>query len=271
MSIQYEIERIREQPAPLYHQYPNREEPQKAYLEMDSEGVVRVDWDPDPTNGDAIPMNVWNKGVLRWSLSPCADGKSLYEFLQSDRMRSLLERVHEGHSADRDSGELVGHLTEEAEAVSLQIQSILNNRPYMEREVYSRKDWVKSRFSVQDLIADGDIHSYIRDLYEEMDDAQEMEGVAFFATDGWIDEDVKDLCVDYVERAMEEGNEPDEAARKLAVILAVSGFDGYEDLPERYDARFSNALPFNRDGNFDDGVRASQRSEQAGTEIPQQE
>jgi hypothetical protein len=76
MGIRYEIEELLERFAPLYHQYPHREEPQKCYLEMDWVGLVTVGWNTDPA-GDPIPMDVWNKGRLRWSLSPYADGQSL--------------------------------------------------------------------------------------------------------------------------------------------------------------------------------------------------
>jgi len=258
MSIRYEIEELLERFAPLYHKYSHREEPQKCYLEMDWAGLVTVDWNTDPT-GDPIPMDVWNKGRLRWSLSPYADGQSLYEFLQSDQMRSMLERVHEGHIVDWDSGELVGHLTEEAEAASLQIESVLHNKPYMERTLYSKKEWVESKFSVHDVIADGSISDYINNMYEEMKDIEETECSLF--SDGLLYEEIEKSCVDYVERSMEDGDEPDETARKLAQMLADYS-DKYEDLLEKYDVRFSDVLPFNHDGNFNDGVHDSRQPKQ---------
>lgn len=251
--------------APLYRRDPNQTEPQKVYLEMDSEGVVtvgRYGSNPVETKGD---------GILCWPLSPYADAKSLHDFLQSEPMRSLLERVHNGHSVDRDHGEIVVRLTEDAQEASSRITSILENKPYMERKIYSRQDWVESKFSVRDVIARGDIRFYIHDIYEEMDDFEEMECAAFFAKSGLIDQEIEKLCVDYVERSMKEDDEPDEKARKLAQMLACSDFDGHEDLPEKYDRHFSNALPFNQDGHFDDGVPALQRSEPANVDGSQQE
>jgi len=266
MSIQYDTWfLLHGSRAPLYRKNPNQTEPQKVYLEMDSEGIVTVG------RYGSSPVDTVGKGILCWPLSPYADAKSLHDFLQNEQMRSLLERVHNGHSVDKDNGKLVGSLTEDAQEASSQIASILDDKPYMERKIYSRQDWVKSKFSVHDVIACGDIHSYIHDMYEKMDDIEEMECAAFFAECGLIDEEVEKLCVDYVERSMETGNEPDETARKLARMLAYSDFDGYEDLPEKYDRHFSNALPFNQDGHFDGRVPASQRSEQANAESLQHE
>jgi uncharacterized protein YehS (DUF1456 family) len=263
MGIRYEIEELLERFAPLYHQYPDRTEPQKCYLEMDWVGLVTVNWNVDP-RGDPVPMDVWNKGRLRWSLSPYADGQSLYEFLQSDQMRSLLERVHEGHITDWYNAELVGHLTEDAEEASLQIESVLHNKPYLERKIYSKKEWVKSNFLVDDVIADGNISSYIKKMHEKMEDIEKAECALFL--DGLIYEEIEKSCVGYLERSMEDGNKPDEKAFMLAQMLADYDREEYGDLPERYDARFGNTLPFNRDGHFDDGVPASRHFEQTNAE-----
>ena len=264
MGIEYGIRNLLYRPAPLYYKYPDRAGPQKPYLEMNSNGLVTANWDPE--TDDVIPADVSSQERLRWPLSPYADGGSLYEFLQSDGVRSLLERVHEGHSLDRVGGKLVGHLTRDAREASLQIESILNDRPYMERTVHHVREWLESNFSADDVVAAGHINAYIHDIHDEAMRVQEDECAAFFGS--WGDA-VEEWCLDFVDRVMEYGDEPDETSRRLAQMLADYDPDNYEDLPEKYDERFGNLLPFNRDGNFDDSVRSSRRPDQGEAENSQ--
>jgi len=261
MSIEYDIQNLLYRPASLYYKYPDRAEPQKAYLELHSNGLVTASWDWE--TDDTTPADVQNKERLRWPLSPYANGISLHDFLQSNRMRSLLERVHDGHSLERDGEKLVGHLTEDAQAASFEIESVLNDRPYKERAVHHVKDWLESRFSAEDVVSAGNIDAYILYIHDEAMRFQEDEHAAFFGKWG---QELERLCLDYVDRAMENGDEPDETARKLAQMLADYDRENYGDLPEKYDRRFGNVLPFNRDGNFDGVVPVSRTSEQTDAE-----
>jgi hypothetical protein len=262
MSIEYDIQHLLYRPAPLYYKYPDQAGPQKCYLEMNSDGLVTASWDWE--TDDTAPEEVQTNERLRWPLSPYADGRSLYHFLRSDRMQSLLNRVHDGHRLDPD-GSHVWRLSEDAQQASFQIESVLNDRLYKEREVHHVKDWLESRFSAEDVVSAGSIDFYIVDIHDEAMRFQEDEYAAFFGKWG---QELERLCLDYVDRAMEDGDEPDETARKLAQMLADYDRENYGDLPEKYDRRFGNVLPFNRDGNFDGVVPVSRTSEQTDAEDP---
>jgi hypothetical protein len=256
MSIHYGIENLRYQATPLYYQYPHRSGPQNAYLEMSENGFVTAGWDAE--TDDSIPMYVQNRECFRWTLSPNADGESLYGFLRSDRMRSLLERVHKGHRVEQDGYRWIGNLTRDAHKASLEIESILNEKPYLERKVYHVKDWLESRFSADDVVATSHIDAYVQNVYNEAMNLQQSECVAFFGS--WGDA-VERLCLDRVDRAMRTGDGPDGSIRRLAQMLADYDRDNHGDLPEQYDIHFDDALPFNRDGGFDDMAPASRTSE----------
>jgi len=246
MSIHYGIGNLLHRVAPLYYQYPHRSEPQKSYLEMSEDGFVTAGWDTEIS--DSIPMYVRNLEYFRWPLSPNADGESLHEFLRSDPMHSLLERVHKGHSVEQDGYRQVGKLTEDAQKASLEIELILNEKPYLERKVYHVKNWLESRFSADDVVASSHINAYIQNVYGEAMNVQESECAAFFGN--WSGE-VERLCANYVNRSMEESDAPNETARNLARMLVEYNPDDYEYALGQCDAHTDEVLPFNQDGHFD--------------------
>ena len=255
MSVHYRTKDLLYYRTPLYHQFPNRSEPEKAYIEMEQHGFVRA---VRPSKVEIFtPMSVICKAVLRWPVSPYADGESLNEFLMSDRMRSLLERVHAGHSVEFNGSRFVGTLTQEAQDASREIESLLKEKPYLENMVYSFQDWFQSRFSVEDVFAAGGIQDYLRKVREEVRDFHEknrrasLEGIDFDLGDA-----VENLCADCVEKAM-KGDGSTEVAHRLARMLVDYDPETHEDLMERFDVFLSETLPFNRDGNFDEGKPTS--------------
>ena len=263
MSIQYKIDDLLRHPAPLYHRLPHLAEPQKAILEMDFKGVVTATWDK---GGESSVPEFARGAYLRWPLSPRADGESLHNFLQSDRMRSLLERVHNGHQVDWNGSELVSHLDEHAQKARSELESVLKEKPYLERTIYNVKDWVQVNFRAEDLFASRNMNAYIQKLFNKTEDMKREELAVFLG--GTLFENVENVCVNYVREAMDDGHHSYRNGRKVAQMLAEYNPDKYERLLNLYNIGAEESLPFNRDGHFDDSVPTSPHSEQNRTVVP---
>ena len=107
-----DLDALRAKAAPVYHRYPQQISAQPAYIEMDEDGAVSVDWDSSIGNG--VPMSVWHNRTLRWSIPNTLTGAALADFLGRDDVQALLERVHAGHSVAWDGSNHVGRLTQDA-------------------------------------------------------------------------------------------------------------------------------------------------------------
>jgi hypothetical protein len=246
MGIQYRIDNLLNQRAPLYYQSTaghGLAEPKKAYLILVPNGCVYADW--VPSDQDSGSSRLRNGVNLRWPLSPYADGQSLYDFLRSDRMRSLLERVHEGHSIEWSGGDFEGKLTKDAQDASAEIVSVLNEKPYRERGLRHAEDFLRSRFSPNDVVEAGNIHAYIEKMQENAAQIEERECVVFFGNWG---SEIQRLCLDHIESVMKQNHGPDETARKLAQMLAEHDPKNGEWIQEAFQPHIDDALPFNQDG-----------------------
>lgn len=126
MNVTINTNNLRGRVAPLYKVYPRQNGPQRAYVEMDDKGCVSADIDYDI--GGAVPMRVAHNRTLRWDVSPYANGDSLADLLDSELVRGLLERVHNGHTVEWDGSNMVGRLDDDAKAAALELEQILS--PY---------------------------------------------------------------------------------------------------------------------------------------------
>jgi len=246
MGIKYRIDNLLDQPAPLYYQNAAGQglaEPKKAYLIMVPNGCVYADW--VPSDRDSGSTRFGNRVNLRWPLSPYADGKSLYECLQSDRMRSLLERVHEGHRIEWNDSDFEGKLTKDAQEASIEIASVLGEKPYKERSLRHAEDFLRARFSPDDVVKAGNLYAYVEKMQESAAQIEEKECAVFFGN--WNSE-IERLCMDHIKSIVKQNQGPDETARKLAQMLAEHDPKNCEWIQEACQTCFDDVLPFNRDG-----------------------
>lgn len=107
--------------APLFKQYDGELQPQPAYVSMGADGDVEADWSGEV--GNAVPMTVWHNRTLRWRVPAQAEGTALAEFLRENA--PLFERVHAGHSIEWDGNNMVGKLTNDAQAAFTRISDLL--------------------------------------------------------------------------------------------------------------------------------------------------
>lgn len=142
---------LRTEAAPVYHHYPQQTSAQPAYIEMDEDGDVRVDWDGEI--GGAVPMSVWHGRTMRWTIPNSLTGRALADFLQRADVQALLDRVAEGHSVAWDGHNHVGRLTDDGRDASDSLERLCA-RVWEESDyaqIRSAEEWV----SVTPLDADG--------------------------------------------------------------------------------------------------------------------
>lgn len=126
--------------APLYQQYPGQFDPEPAYLLLDEDGVVEVDWLPR----GQTPMDMYHRRRLSWSLPSAIRADRLLALLADETLRGLLDVVRAGHTVEWDGSNHRGCLTPEAEEAEEQIERLLerNLDPTDVAAVWDAADWL---------------------------------------------------------------------------------------------------------------------------------
>lgn len=107
-----DLDDLRQKPVPVYHRYRGQTRAQPAFIEMDEDGAVGVDW--DGIIGGGIPFKVRQGRTLRWSIPNTLTGAALADFLGREDVQALLERINLGHFIELSCGDYVLRLTHDA-------------------------------------------------------------------------------------------------------------------------------------------------------------
>lgn len=138
--------------APLWHKYPDRCEPQPAYLKLDAEGHLYAIWDA-----------VVGRGILA---EEYFGHRLLFEIpndLTSSGIRALvrdtlplLERIHAGHTIEWGGSNMVGVLSESADEAYSELVEFLKSKFEYDQHGYECADvW---------LAADGLLMEDVKEL-----------------------------------------------------------------------------------------------------------
>lgn len=117
-----DLDELRAKAAPVYRSYPQQTSAQPAFIEMDEDGAVGVDW--DGIIGGGVPMDVWHRQTQRWSIPNTLTGAALADFLGREDVQALLYRIHAGHSVEWDGSNHVGRLTQDAVDASYALERL---------------------------------------------------------------------------------------------------------------------------------------------------
>lgn len=117
------LDNLRASRAPLFHQYPRQTNPQSAFVELSETGEVSADWNGEIGNG--VPAAVWHGCDLRFPVASSVAGPALADYLEGEEGRSLLSRIHQGHSVEWDGSNHVGRLDEDASAAREELEAAL--------------------------------------------------------------------------------------------------------------------------------------------------
>ncbi len=111
MTITLNIKRLDEsKPHQLHCHYSGQTNRQDAYIALDiRDGEMWADYNAEI--GNAIPMTVWHRLVLRWYMPPflAATANRIMDAIAADA-----QRVLDGASAEWDGSNMVGRLDEDA-------------------------------------------------------------------------------------------------------------------------------------------------------------
>ncbi|TQV62730.1 MAG: hypothetical protein FNT15_05840, partial [Sulfurovum sp.] len=168
MNITINTTNLRNELIPLYEKYSGQFNEQPAYVEMDEDGNVCADYSGEI--GNAEPMSVWNGRTLQWSVDAAANGDSLADLLESAKVKSLLERVYQGHDVHWDGSNHVGRLNDDAEEASNALDEIFSpaSGEYSVMEVWGAQDWISAGFFLDALIKAGSVEDYASDVTDEL-------------------------------------------------------------------------------------------------------
>jgi len=144
------LERLRAEPAPVYHKYPDNYAPQPAHLYLDADGEVSADW------GDAnsVTMDVAEGRTLRFRIPAQVTGRALVAMLEDDRILRLLERIHVGHTVEWDGSNHRGRLTDDAREAADKLDAWLDQNYWDDGDmavIWTVEDWMQSSVSAMTL------------------------------------------------------------------------------------------------------------------------
>lgn len=149
------VEELREEIAPLHHQYQGECSAQPAYLELDEDGNISADWDGEI--GGGTPMSVWNGRSLRWTLPDALTGEAVAGFVKREDVAALLARIHDGNSIEWDGSNNVGRLNQDASEAQDDLEQLIQSNPFSESDfawVMTAREWAFSSQTVAEVWPD---------------------------------------------------------------------------------------------------------------------
>lgn len=105
---------------PLFHQYEGQTQPQPAYLEVEADGEVRVDWNGEI--GNAVPFSVWHKRTLRYDISNQLTVAGIDALIED--IAPLIEEMLDHFEIVWDGNNNVGRLDERGADLDAKINDI---------------------------------------------------------------------------------------------------------------------------------------------------
>ena len=104
---------------PVHRQYPGQSQPQGAYIALDCrDGNVWASYNPEI--GDAVPLDVRNGHVLRFAISPYADGAWINATMEALRpMFAAIIAGYDSHWNGRNSARFTNEAREAIWGVDL--------------------------------------------------------------------------------------------------------------------------------------------------------
>lgn len=229
MSITIKTDNLRGEPAPLYCVYPRQTKPQPAYVELNEDGEVSADYNGEI--GNAVPMAVWHRRTLRFDVSPRVGGDDLADFLESDAVVALLERIHAGHTVEWDGNNFVGRLTEDAERAAETLTEALAAPP--ELAIWDAYEWLAPGFNLlSELVESGSVPAHSAALIDRAVD----DGIVI---DGGMEDAVIELAADAIRDAIDRKIDFDPTVLRAAEILAAYDKQ-YAELPAAYQAALAD-------------------------------
>lgn len=121
MKLVDDLAALRATLAPIYSRYRTESNPQPAYIEIDLEKET-VEADYSGEIGNAVPANVWHGLVRRIPVTPYAKGTVLAAFLESDELRTLVERMIAGFESVWNGNNYVSKMTPDATAAEDELE-----------------------------------------------------------------------------------------------------------------------------------------------------
>lgn len=122
-------------------------------LDLDEDGVIAVGT-LTLYGCDGVPGEVWRRRLLRWHFPHPPSRDALAEALcEGGDLRSLLERIHAGHSVEWDGHNMAGIFTADASEASDAVHEILASLEPQPLEACEAVDWIGDQSS-QSLLDD---------------------------------------------------------------------------------------------------------------------
>lgn len=216
-TVEIDVSNLRGAEVPLYKVYQNQNKPQPAFVELDENGNVSADIDYEI--GGAVPVRVAHNRTLRWGVSPYAQGDSLADLLESERVRELFERVHNGHSVEWNGRNMVGRLTEDAEAAALELEAILSPESceYELAQAIGAYEFIADWFRLEELVEAGSVSECAKRQLESNDSG-------LVVVDD-MEEAVAERAAELIEHNLDHGRVVETTVRAAEILAAWSAHD----------------------------------------------
>lgn len=211
--------------APLFCQYPQQHEPQRAYLQIDPEDAKAwFGYSGDVGNG--VPMRVWHDVDLRLDVNACVSRAALEAFIEDQEAQKLLARIVDGHVVEWDGSNHVGRMGTDASAAMEALEAALMGLETV--DVWRAGEWIEEGFSLGELVEKG------IEVYAAEAGAPPSGDVAII---GSLDAAIAALAVELVRRHITCETEGDATVLAAAKLL-VRADAGNQGLLDDYIAEF---------------------------------
>lgn len=109
----------------FYCRYAREIYPQPAYVLLNCDtGKISADYSGEI--GNAVPLSVWNRRVLRWQIDPAATGRAVAARIAENL--DLFQQILDGYTCElNNQSNYTGNLTNAAAAAKIELTNQLEN------------------------------------------------------------------------------------------------------------------------------------------------
>jgi hypothetical protein len=167
LDLNFDIEELRNESAPVYYKYASQFEPQNAYVAIDCE-MGSIDVGYDTVIGNAVPREVAYGRTRRFTIPADVSGQALADLIESHEFLELAERIYNGIEISWAGNNSTGIANADAQEAEDSLSDLLAELEDKDAriQVWDTSEWLFSSGDLEDSWQDEPLHVAVQRIKE---------------------------------------------------------------------------------------------------------
>jgi hypothetical protein len=160
---------------PVFFKYPRQFQAQPAFIELDCRRNGELSADYTGEIGNAVPVYLWNRLAVRWSIEPETTGESLERLFSDEKFLNICQTIVDGFEEKWNGSNFVGVYNEDAEA-GIELAESIVEESLTHCEMFEVEEWLFANCSLNDHWESQPIVDAVSTLEACVEDSQAIDG-----------------------------------------------------------------------------------------------